>query len=116
MALPDDDRRVFSFTEGHGPAALDLAGMVLVGLGLAAYIVAVVQARSLVRRPDLVGGLALYLPGSALAGWSVATDTGWWWALGVAVALAGQAVLARRIFAGTPRAPLASRPATGVTR
>jgi hypothetical protein len=95
VALPDDDRRVFSLSQGHGPAALDLAGMGLVLAALGFYAAGLVLGRRGLRARDAAVAAALYLPATALAAWSVATDAGAWWLLGVAGALGAQAWLAR---------------------
>lgn len=98
IALPDDDARVFSLTEAHGPALLDLVGAILAGVGFVAYVVGLVAARPPARL--LWAPAAVYVAGSALAGWSVATDTGRWWLVGIAVALAGQGWAAWRATRG----------------
>jgi len=97
MALPDNNDRVLTFTEDHGPALVDTVGMLLVVAGFAAYVAALVLARRRVRRADALVALVGYLGGTALTAWSVSTDTGWWWALGLAVAYAGMGWLAWRL-------------------
>ena len=97
LALPDDEARVFSFSAGHGPAPLDLVGIAIVAVGLAAYVAGLVVARRRLRGRDAAVAIAAYVPASALAAWSVATDAGAWWLAGVGVALAAMAWLAWRV-------------------
>lgn len=101
LALPDDDARVFSFSAGHGPAPLDLVGIAIVAVGLAAYVAGLVIARRRLRGRDAAVALAACVPASALAARSVATDAGAWWVAGVSVALAAMAWLAWRVSGPT---------------
>lgn len=100
VALPDDDRRIVSFSPGHGPAALDLAGILLLSAGMVAYVAGLSMARSALRRRDLAWAAAAYVPALLVVAWSIASDAGLWWAAAAALALATQAWLAWRTTCG----------------
>jgi uncharacterized membrane protein YidH (DUF202 family) len=94
VALPDDDRRLFSISRDHGPSALDTAGvaLVLAGWGAVVYGVWRRRARVLWRlgTRGLIAAACALVAGVALIAWSVAGDHGAWWVAGVAVAAAPQ--------------------------
>ena len=55
MALPDNDVRVLTISDTHGPAALDLVGVGLALLGWAPVVWCLVRSRP----SPLVGGVAV---------------------------------------------------------
>ncbi|HEX8771346.1 MAG TPA: hypothetical protein VF711_11320 [Acidimicrobiales bacterium] len=91
IALPDQDRRLFSISEGHGPGVMDLAGALVLSAGWVVLDVQIWRGRrrilSMGRARLLVLGLAA-LVGAVVLAWSVERDAGVWWLLGVAL-LAG---------------------------
>jgi hypothetical protein len=46
IAFPDDGRRLASFSDGHGPSAVDAAGIVVLIIGWLPFVVALWTARS----------------------------------------------------------------------
>lgn len=101
VARPDQDNRVFSLTEGHGPAPLDLlgSGLLLVGwLPSAWYLV----THRPTRCPATWAGLVLLAVAGPALVVAIATDAATWTWLGAALAL-----LIAQLFllAGTPPQP-----------
>lgn len=96
LVLPDDGNRLFSLSEGHGPSALDAAGIVLILVGWAAFLVPLFRGRRFIEPPWLLAALALV--GLVLLVWSVSTDTGYWWILGAAILLAVQLAAAKSVI------------------
>lgn len=90
--MPDEGGRVFSLSEGHGPSVLDLLGISVILIGWLAFLIPLVRSRASVWRPGWV--LVAALAGGALLAWSLATDTGSWWMVGVVVLVAVQVVAA----------------------
>ena len=97
IALPDQDRRLFSISEGHGPGVMDLVGAVVLTAGWVVLDVQIWRGRrrilSMGRARLLVLGLA-GLGGAVVLGWSVERDAGVWWLLGVGVLAGVQLVVA----------------------
>ena len=96
LALPDNDVRVFTISRTHGPAALDTVGTVFVLVAWVVLLRGVWIRRSRLPRNaawwaaigvSLVGGLAL-------VAWSVLSDQGRWWLLGIAFAGGAQVLTA----------------------
>jgi hypothetical protein len=81
IALPDDGRRLVSFSEGHGPSAVDVAGIIVLVLGWLAFVAPLWTARSAIEHRGAL--IVLVAVGAPLVVWSVATDSGAWWVLGV---------------------------------
>ena len=102
VALPDDDRRLFSISRDHGPSTLDGAGVALVLAGWGAIVHGVWRRRRRVLERWGTSGLGAavgaFLAGVVLIAWSVAGDHGAWWMVGVVAAAAPQvaAVVAAR--------------------
>ena len=96
LILPDDGNRLFSLSEGHGASALDAAGIVLILVGWAAFLVPLFRGRRFIEPPWLLAALALV--GLVLLVWSVSTDTGYWWVLGAAILLAVQLAAATSVI------------------
>jgi hypothetical protein len=88
VALPDDGQRVFTLSETHGPSAVDLAGVILLMLGWLIFLAALWRVRHSIRSRSLIFGAAAV--GAAIVAWSILTDAGWWWVLGVAILVAAQ--------------------------
>ncbi len=85
IALPDTGPRVVTFSETHGPSALDAVGVVLL---LAAWVpvpVVLVRRRRLVR-PAVwrAAAGATLLAGAALV-FAIRSDLPWWWVPGIAL-------------------------------
>lgn len=92
LAVPDDGPRLVSLSEVHGPSALDAVGILILLTGWAAFLAPLLAAR---HRIDHAAAFALVVfAGSVLVLWSVATDTGVWWVLGVGMLVAAQLVAA----------------------
>jgi hypothetical protein len=93
IALPDDDERLFSFSETHGPSRLDAFGIVLVLAGWVFLLRVVWNGRArLVRRGPLVAGGVVFAVGAAILAVAIAADAGWWWLVGAALMASVQAV------------------------
>lgn len=87
IALPDDDARLFSISQLHGPSAVDTVGIIFV---LAAWLVlpAVIwRGRARLPRGPVWRTLAWssFVVGLAITVWSVLGDHGSWWILGAAL-------------------------------
>lgn len=88
IALPDSDNRVISFSGTHGPAAVDLAGSLLLLAGWMLLDAWTWQRRH--RFQQVATGTLVWLlvaaaiAGAAVTAWSISTDSGWWWLLGAA--------------------------------
>ena len=81
VLAPDEGGRVFSFSEGHGPSAQDLVGVIVIMLGWLAFLIPLFGSRAMIwRRSGWF--MVVALAGLGLLVWSVATDTGSWWVLG----------------------------------
>ena len=97
VALPDDGRRLVSFSQAHGPSALDALGIGVMLMGWAAFAVATWRRARLAARLGLgwlaAGAFALGL-GSGLVVASAAADYPHWWAVGAAVLVAVQVLAA----------------------
>ncbi|HVF04971.1 MAG TPA: hypothetical protein VNA20_09035 [Frankiaceae bacterium] len=92
VALPDDDRRVLSLSETHGPSAVDLAGTLIL---LAAWLpVPVTLWRQRARVPGRVWRLAalLAVTGAAALVVTIRGDLGWWWVPAALALAAAQAL------------------------
>ncbi len=94
IALPDDGPRLISFSEAHGPSALDAFGICFLLVGWAAFLAAIWRRRGRVaaRAPlRWVGGCAFALGlGTGLVIASAASDYAHWWAIGAGVLVAVQ--------------------------
>jgi hypothetical protein len=106
IAFPDDGRRLASFSDGHGPSAVDAAGIVVLIIGWLPFVVALWTARSAIEhRGALIAFAAI---GALLVIWSVATDSGAWWVLGIVllscVQIAAGLTAMRRHPSTAPRA------------
>jgi hypothetical protein len=106
VALPDNNERVFSFNESHGPALLDVAGLVFVMASWSFMMIyALVKWRNvfqLIGRPMAAATLAIGATGLMVTAVALAGDSGNWW-IGALIAFAGQ--LAWIIAAFRKRAP-----------
>lgn len=102
VSLPDSDARLFSFSDTHGPSALDAVGVVLL---LAAWLplpVVLVRHRRLVPPAVWAAAGAVSAGAGALLVTSIRTDAAWWWApvvvlVAVQIALVGVAVRRREV-------------------
>jgi hypothetical protein len=92
VLAPDEGGRVFSFSEGHGPSAQDLVGIIVILIGWLAFLIPLYGSRSMIRGPGWLMSVAL--AGAGLLVWSVATDAGTWWVLGVVLLVGVQVVAA----------------------
>ena len=102
IALPDSDNRVISFSGTHGPAAVDLAGSLLLLAGWLVLDAWIWHGRHGLERLGIRRLLRLFvapaMAGAALTVWSISTDSGWWWLLGAV--LMGAVQLAAALVAG----------------
>jgi drug/metabolite transporter (DMT)-like permease len=73
VLAPDEGRRVFSFSEDHGPSAQDLVGIIVILIGWLAFLIPLLESRVMIWRPGWLMFVAL--AGAGLLVWSVATDT-----------------------------------------
>lgn len=92
VMAPDEGRRVFSFSEDHGPSAQDLVGIIVVLIGWLAFLIPLFESRAMIWRPGWL--MVVALAGAGLLVWSVATDNGSWWMLGVVFLVGVQVVAA----------------------
>ena len=100
LLLPDTGPRVFSFSETHGPSAVDVIGMsVLVGVWLPTAALIWSGRRKLGSRGRLLGVLAAVGVGLLVA--TIAWDLGHAWVAAVALLL-GVQVIALRALLTTP--------------
>ena len=100
VLAPDEGGRVFSFSEGHGPSAQDLVGFGGILIGWLAFLIPLFGSRSDIRRPGWLMFVAL--AGAGLLVWSVATDAGSWWMLGVVLLVGVQVVAAVSAIRNAP--------------
>lgn len=95
IAVPDGGEPVVTLSDGHGPSAWDLFGvlvlLVLLG-GWAWFLSAMWALRRCVPRPWALGVAAV--AGLLLVAWSVLGDHGSWWILGAIAATAAQILAA----------------------
>jgi len=93
VALPDSDERVFSIGESHGPALIDVAGLVLVMAPWSFMMIyALAKWREVFRvlgRPAAAATLALGVTGLLLTTVLLGSG-GWYWWLGAGIAFGGQ--------------------------
>lgn len=90
MALPDDNRRLFSLSRTHGPDPVDAVGAILLIVGWCLLLVAVWRHRHALPTRwtwRLVAATVVVVAASVLV-WSVSGDHGMWWLAGAAM-LAG---------------------------
>lgn len=92
VALPDDGSRIFSFSEDHGPSALDGIGVVVLVAGWLAFVFPFWRSRRAIGHRRLL--TTATVAGLLLVFWSVATDSGSWWLLGAALSVVAQLVAA----------------------
>jgi hypothetical protein len=106
VALPDNDRRVLSLSETHGPSTLDLVGSILL---TASWLPVPVLAWRWRRRvPARVWGLVagLAVVGAVALYATISRDLGWWWLPSAAVLAGAQLTpLLHVALAGHERAP-----------
>ena len=98
LALPDTGPRVFSFSEAHGPSAVDVVGiMVLVGAWLPVAALIWSGRRTLGRRGCLPAVMAA--TGVALLVVTIALNLGPAWMAAVAILLGAQILVLRALLA-----------------
>jgi hypothetical protein len=108
LALPDAGPRVVSFSETHGPSAVDLAGMALL-IGAWIPVAALIWSERaslhgrLGRRAALVGAV-----GAAALVLTIGHDLGASWVAAVILLLAAQAMALEAVASGADR-PSGSR-------
>jgi hypothetical protein len=76
VGLPDANDRPFSFSDEHGPAPLDAAGVVVLLAGYLLLAALVWRSRRRLPRGIVVADSAVFLPGGALLVLAVAYDVG----------------------------------------
>ena len=98
IGLPDDDDRVVSLSEGHGPALVDLVGIVvLVGAWLPLVAALWAGRRALAPGERVAVGGAL-VAGAAVVAVGVALDLGPSWVVGVVLLVAAQLAVLHRAW------------------
>jgi hypothetical protein len=98
LLLPDTGPRVFSFSETHGPSAVDVIGMsILVGAWLPTAALIWTGRRRLGSRGRQVGVLAAVGVGLLVA--TIAWDLGLAWVAAVALLLGAQVIALRAVLA-----------------
>lgn len=92
LVAPAHGDRLISLSAGHGPSAQDMLAVGLLAIGWTTFLIPMYTASKHLRWlwPLAAAGAA----GGLLAEWSLATDSGTWWLLGVAVMVAVQLVAA----------------------
>ena len=98
VALPDDGRRLVSFSQAHGPSRLDALGIGVLLAGWAAFLAALWRRRGRLAwgagaRWTAAGAFGGGL-GAGLVVASAAADFRHWWAVGALVLLAAQLLAA----------------------
>ena len=73
--LPDDNRRIFSLSDMHGPAAVDMIGIVILLAAWLPILMLLWRARAIIRglwavTAVILGGAGLLLLGLSLLGYS----------------------------------------------
>lgn len=101
VAIPDTGPRLFSFSETHGPSALDLVGMVLLVASWVPIAALIWSERRLVRGTSRRWAAVLAVVGAALLVVTIGLDLGPSWFAAVALLVAAQAVALRAIARGT---------------
>jgi hypothetical protein len=96
VALPDDDNRIFSISDSHGPALMDLAGLTLVLVPwLLLATIALIKWRAVLQRLGrrlITALLAAVLIGTLVLVVSFRSGSGHW-LTGAAISFVGQMVL-----------------------
>lgn len=92
IAAPDTGRPVLTISDGHGPSAWDLTGVLILLGGWAWFLSALWDSRRAIPHPVVLGVAAL--AGVLLVAWSVLGDHGSWWVLGAVVATLAQVLAA----------------------
>ena len=107
LALPDTGSRVFSFSEAHGPSAVDIVGiLVLVAAWLPVAALIWRGRRALGRRGCLPAAMAA--AGVALLVGTIALNVGPAWVAAVAMLLGAQILVLRAVLAAPSEAGGAS--------
>ena len=100
VALPDSDDRVFSFSDTHGPALVDLLGVVIVVLAWLPVAALLWSHRGLLRGPAARWVAVLVLVGAVLLVAAIGYDWGSVWLVPAALLMVAQvlavAIIARR--------------------
>ena len=111
VALPDASPRLFSFSQAHGPSAVEGIGILVLIAGWSAPLVAGWQRRDRIAEhagtPALGVALVALGFGAGLLVASVGSGYAYWWAIGAATLVAGQLLVAR--LTGKERAPVRPR-------
>jgi len=105
VAFPDDDQAVVRLSESHGPAWLDLVGVIGILFGFAAFVAGTWKDRHRVLPRTWAITSSMFVLGNLISAWSVVTDEGAWWMGGIALAALAQALVAARILASRSAGP-----------
>lgn len=88
VALPDSGSPLIRISATHGPSSSDLFGVafLVLGAGLQWTYLGLNVSRVIRQTPkrELFIALAIGSGGAFLTAWSVLSDSGYWWALGIA--------------------------------
>lgn len=97
VALPDNDKRLFSISKEHGPSLQDATGLLFIIVGYIGLVQKVWKRRSkilLYTQTKTYGFCLLILGlGAGLLIASVANDFRYWWVIGVAMLVLIQTLL-----------------------
>lgn len=113
LALPDDDARLFSFSETHGPSAVDVAGMVVLLAGWLPVAWVMWSRRATIDGFSRRWAGILAVAGAGMLVVTIGLDLGASWLVAVAVLVAAQVVALRSVaLSGRTRPPASagSRP------
>lgn len=105
VALPDSGKRVFSFSETHGPSSIDLVGVVVLVGSWLPFAVLLPSLWRIARRGTAWAAGALAVLGMVALVVTIGADLGWWWLAAVAMLVAAQLLLltaGRRAIAAVP--------------
>lgn len=79
LALPDEGPRVFSFSETHGPSAVDLVGMLVLVAAWVPVAVLIWSERASLRGGWGRGAAVLGVAGTVVLVMAISLDLGGWW-------------------------------------
>jgi O-antigen/teichoic acid export membrane protein len=94
IALPDTGPRLVTFSETHGPSALDAVGVVLLLAAWAPVPVVLLRRRRRIRPAVWAAAAVVAVLAAAALVVAISRDLAWWWLPGIALVLV-QAVLLR---------------------
>jgi hypothetical protein len=88
VVIPDEGTWLFPLSETHRISWVDGVGIIFLVVGWVSYLVPLWSHRVSLWRPGLWGSSATL--GAAILAWSVVTDNGAWWAIGILILVLAQ--------------------------